>query len=163
MGCVDAYNLVIEKCPAEIFDPQSSECDVSKITDECIDAASQLEGWYCTCKNNFEYMPDSNQSILVEMNDTEKHSCLKYHRIFTHNSCIKQKTSGGPTPIPGIIFGQIFDGIPRYYSGDAKFWTVTKKCHKKCNRPGDFLVLLVFLAVFFRTFDKKSQNVTVRE
>ena len=35
---------------------------------------------------------------------------------------------------------------------------------KKCNSPGEFPGLAVFLDVFvFRKFDKKSQNVTVRE
>jgi len=32
---------------------------------------------------------------------------------------------------------------------------------KKCNSPGNFR-LVVFLAVFFQKFDKKSQNLTVR-
>ena len=34
---------------------------------------------------------------------------------------------------------------------------------KKCNSPGEFPGLVVYLGVFFRKFDKKSQNVTVRE
>ena len=41
-----------------------------------------------------------------------------------------------------------------------------QKMSKKCNSPGIFSVLIVFLGVFFRKFAKnrkKSQNVTVRE
>ena len=38
-----------------------------------------------------------------------------------------------------------------------------QKIVKKCNSPGDFPGLVVFLGVFFRKFVKKSQNVTVRE
>jgi len=39
------------------------------------------------------------------------------------------------------------------YSSDSR--TVTKKIQKKCNSPGEFPGLVVFLAVFFRKFDKK--------
>ena len=38
-----------------------------------------------------------------------------------------------------------------------------KKMSKKCNSPGIFTGLVVFLDVFFRKCEKKSQNVTVRE
>ena len=37
-----------------------------------------------------------------------------------------------------------------------------QKKSKECNNPGEFLGLVVFLAVLFRKFDKKLQNVTVR-
>ena len=48
----------------------------------------------------------------------------------------------------------------------TKYYTVVtpgllQKMSKKCNSPGEFPGLVVFLAVFFRKFDKKSQNVTV--
>ena len=44
------------------------------------------------------------------------------------------------------------------YSSDSNCY---KKMSKKCNSPGKFQGLAVLLAVFFRKFDKKSQNVTV--
>jgi len=34
---------------------------------------------------------------------------------------------------------------------------------KKCNSPGFFSVLVVFLGVFFRKFAKNRKNITVRE
>ena len=38
-----------------------------------------------------------------------------------------------------------------------------QKMSKNCNSPWEFPGLVVFLAAFFRKFDKKLQNVTVRE
>ena len=100
MGCRDAYDAVIDACPAEIFDPQSSECDVEGITDECVRVSEQLEGWYCSCKSQFEYIEGSDAPLLMEMNETQKQNCLKYHRIFTHNSCIALARDREPGLLP---------------------------------------------------------------
>ena len=55
----------------------------------------------------------------------------------------------------------------KYFFGVGVYSTIVtpgllQKISKKCNSPVEFPGLVVFLAVFFRKFDKKSQNVTVR-
>ena len=96
----------------------SSECPVEKITHKCRENAEHLEGkliesfviyfvplcskqkcsgWYCSCKNEYEYaVGTGNGSTLQlrEMSEKDIHSCLKYHRIFTHNQCLKSTRDG---------------------------------------------------------------------
>jgi len=96
-GCIEAYEIVEKECPPEILDPMSSECPVEKITHKCRENAEHLEGWYCSCKNEYEYaVGTGNGSTLQlrEMSEKDIHSCLKYHRIFTHNQCLKSTRDG---------------------------------------------------------------------
>jgi len=90
-ACKTSLRVVEEDCPENLF--ESDTClDDQRVTEKCYVHASELQGWYCSCRVDYHEVYnqttgkyDQNELELTAENIT---NCLKRKRIFTHNTCL---------------------------------------------------------------------------